>query len=128
MFRDCIALAVYSDSWATMDTASESGVRRTVRAIPQSIKIINLIHTIFLDWSPISYYFFFIFWISCWGYNKWSIWLCMAHDFLLMCPFYYVLKILHCHELCKDCIGVRLLKPTGYHVQRNLLQGIPTIF
>ena len=43
--RDCIAPAIYSDSWAAMDTASEFGVRGTsFRAIPQSIKIIN--HTV----------------------------------------------------------------------------------
>ena len=42
MYRDCIAPAIYSDSWSTMDTASEPGVRGTsFRAIPQSIKIIN---------------------------------------------------------------------------------------
>ena len=40
--RGCIAFAVYSNSQATMDTASEPGVRGiSFRAIPQSIKIIN---------------------------------------------------------------------------------------
>ena len=35
-----IALAIYSDSWVTMDTASEPGVRDTsFRAIPKSIEI-----------------------------------------------------------------------------------------
>ena len=29
MFRDCIDPAIYSKSWATMDTASELGVRVT---------------------------------------------------------------------------------------------------
>ena len=42
MYKHCIALAIYSDSWATMDTASRPGVRGTsFRVIPQSIKIIN---------------------------------------------------------------------------------------
>ena len=42
MYRDCITLAIYSDSWATMDTISEPGIRGTsFRATPQSIKIIN---------------------------------------------------------------------------------------
>ena len=38
LYRDCIAPAIYSDWWSTMDTAS--GARETsFRAIPQSIKI-----------------------------------------------------------------------------------------
>ena len=41
MYRDCIVPAIYSGSWATIDTASESGVRGTsFRAISQYIKII----------------------------------------------------------------------------------------
>ena len=39
MYRDGIALAIYSDSWATMGTAFGPGVRGTsFRAILQSIK------------------------------------------------------------------------------------------
>ena len=53
MHRDCIAFAIYSDSWATMDTASGPGVRGTFfKAIPQSIKIINLL---FIYWTSINY-------------------------------------------------------------------------
>ena len=41
MYRDCIALAIFSDWWATMETASGPEVRGTsFRAIPLSIKII----------------------------------------------------------------------------------------
>ena len=44
IYRDCIAHAICSDSWATMDTASGPGVRGTsFRAIPQFIKIIHRI-------------------------------------------------------------------------------------
>ena len=39
MYRDCIAPAIYSDSWATIDTDSEPGVRWTsFRVILQSIQ------------------------------------------------------------------------------------------
>ena len=63
MYRDCIASAIYPDSWATMDTASEPGVRETsFRAIPQSIKIINQ--------SLLSTLLFL-----CGGYNEWGRWL-----------------------------------------------------
>ena len=70
MYRDCIALAVYSNSQATIyimlpspssgqshnllnkpttDTASEPGVRGTsFRIIPQAIKIINLLFLFFV--------------------------------------------------------------------------------
>ena len=43
MYRDCIAPANHSDSWATMDTVSEPEARGTAfRAIPELIlKIIN---------------------------------------------------------------------------------------
>ena len=42
MYRDCIALAITFELWATMETASGPGVRGTsFMAIPQSIKIIN---------------------------------------------------------------------------------------
>ena len=44
LYRDCIASAICSDWWVTMDTASGPGVRGTsFRVILQSIKIIVII-------------------------------------------------------------------------------------
>ena len=40
MYRVCISPSIYSDSWATMDTASETGVRGTSF---RAIKIIIII-------------------------------------------------------------------------------------
>ena len=57
MYRDCITPAIYSDSWATMDTVSEPGVRETsIRTILQSIKI-----TMRRAWSIYIYIYIYIY-------------------------------------------------------------------